>query len=158
MVNREALRQFLVEVNQAGYACGKKTELIKEADGSTTILYESEPWRSDDNFFGGESYGGRLAILCEKQAVWIMVYYGWAEPGEDIAEAVYEVLRGALSKMPKDYPFRGPQKYYLGEYTYTNIWSGELEQFSGSEKIIHGDKMIYKADYLGGLVDQRQDT
>lgn len=35
------------------------------------------------------------------------------------------------------------------------IGRGEVDRFSGEEKITQGDKLIYKANYLGGLVDQR---
>ena len=59
-------------------------------------------------------------------------------------------------KMPEEYPYRGPKEYKENEYTYTNSWQGELEQFSGEEKITQGKKLIYKASYLGGLVDQQR--
>lgn len=58
-------------------------------------------------------------------------------------------------QMPEDHPFRGPKEYKEGEYVYTNSWEGELERFSGEERIIQGEKLIYKVNYLGGLVDQR---
>ena len=68
----------------------------------------------------------------------------------------YQQLRGALKQMPPDHPFRGPKEYEEGEYLYTNSWSGEIDQYSGEEKIMQGDTLIYKATYIGGLVDQRQ--
>lgn len=36
------------------------------------------------------------------------------------------------------------------------IWDGDVERYSGEEQITQGEKLIYKANYMGGLVDQRQ--
>lgn len=84
-----------------------------------------------------------------------MVYYGWVVKGIE-ADPVYGVLKNALRQIPKDYPFRGPKKYKEGDFVYTNSWQGKIESFSGEEQITQGNKLIYKANYLGGLVDQRK--
>jgi hypothetical protein len=154
-MNTNQLRQFLIDSNNAGYAGGEEKKWIKESDGSTTIPFEKGLWKSHDNFFGGEPYGGRLIVSYEGKPYWIMVYYGWVKPGVE-TNSVYGVLRGALKQMPFDYPFRGPKEYKEGEYLYTNSWNGVIDQYNGEEKIMQGDKLIYKANYIGGLVDQRQ--
>jgi len=153
-MNKEALKQFLIDSNKAGYAGGEEKKWIKEADGSTSIPFEKDLWRSDDNFFGGEPYGGRTIVFREGKPYWIMVYYGWIEEGIE-TDPVYGVLRNALAQMPKDYPFRGPKEYKEDDYVYTNTWDGEVDRFSGEESIVQGDKLIYKANYLGGLVDRK---
>ena len=154
-MNINELRQFLLDSNNAGYAGGEEKKWIKESDGSTTIPFEKGLWKSHDNFFGGEPYGGRLVVSYEGKPYWIMVYYGWVEQGVD-TNVVYKILRGALKQMPSEYPFRGPKEYTEGDYTYTNSWQGEIDQYTGEEKIMHGDTLMYKATYIGGLVDQRQ--
>ena len=154
-MNKENLRQFLIDSNKAGYAGGKNKKWVKEVDGSTTIPFEKDPWKSHDNFFGGEPYGGRTIVFFESKPAWIMVYYGRVEEGVE-ANPVYEILRNALMQMPEDYPFRGPKEYKEGQFTYTNIWNGEVEKFSGEEQITQASKLIYKANYIGGLVDQRK--
>ena len=153
-MNKEALRQFLIDSNKAGFAGGKEKKWIKEKDGSTTIPYEKDSWRSHDNFFGGEPYGGRIVVFFEGAPVWMMVYYGWVEEGIETGP-IYSILRNALKQMPEDYPFRGPQEYKQGKFTYTNSWEGEVGRFSGGEQIRKGDKSIYQANYRGGLVGQR---
>lgn len=151
----EALKQFLIDSNNAGYAGGEEKKWIKEPDGSTTIPFEKGAWKSHDNFFGGEPYGGRTIVFYEGKPYWMMIYYGWVEEGVE-TNSVYGILRNALKQMPADYPFRGPREYREGEFTYTNNWQGETNRFSGEEQITQGDKLIYKANYLGGLVDQRR--
>ena len=153
-MNQEDLRKFLVDSNKAGYAAGEEKRWIKEADGSTSINFEKGEWKSHDNFFGGEPYGGRTIVFHEGKPSWMMVYYGWVEEGV-ATNPVYAVLRNALTQMPKEYPFRGPKEYRESENVYTNSWEGNLSRFSGEEKIVQGEKLIYKANYLGGLVDRR---
>lgn len=154
-MNIERLRDFLIASNQAGYAGGEEKKWIKESDGSTTIPYEKGLWRSHDNFFGGEPYGGRTVVFHEGKPVWIMLYYGWVIEGVD-TNLVYGILRKALMKMPEDHPYRGPKKLVDGDLTYTNRWSGELERFSGQEEITQDDKLVYKANYMGGWIDRRR--
>lgn len=153
-MSTENLRQFLINSNKAGYAGGDKKEWIKELDGSTTIPYEEGDWKSHDNFFGGEPYGGRTVVFSGGKPVWMMVYYGKVAEGVAV-NPVYAVLRGALIRMPEEAPFRGPKKYREGGFTYTNLWSGDVARFSGEEQITQDEKLIYKANYIGGLVDQR---
>lgn len=154
-MDKDSLRQFLIDSNNAGYAGGKSKEWIKESDGSTTIAFEQGAWKSHDNFFGGEPYGGRIIVFYEKKPVWVMVYYGWVEKGVE-ADPIYEILRNALKQMPEEYPFRGPKEYKEGDFTYANLWNGDVENFSGEEKVTQDGKLLYKANYMGGLVDKRE--
>jgi len=151
----DELRNFLIEANKAGYAGGDERKWTKESDGSTTIPFTQDDWKLQDNFFGGEPYGGRIVVFHKDAPIWMMVYYGWVEEGVDV-NVVYKVLRGALMQMPVEAPFRGPKEYIEQEFVYTNDWNGDVERFEGEEKITQGDNFIYKARYLGGLVDQRK--
>lgn len=154
MTNIKALQQFLLDSRNAGYAAGKEKKWIKEKDVSTSIPFHKGKWKSHDNFFGGEPYGGRTVVFHNDKPVWIMVYYGWVVEGID-ANPIYKILRSALKKIPSAYPFRGPKKLEEGNYTYINQWIGHLERFSGEEKIMKGKTLVYKANYIGGLVDKR---
>lgn len=149
------LKTFLINSNKAGYAGGEEKKWVKEPDGSTTIPFKKGHWQSHDNFFGGEPYGGRTVVFYKESPVWMMVYYGWIVEGVE-TDPVYGVLRNALKQMPEDSPFRGPKEYKQGEFIYSNTWTGNVERFSGEEKITQGEKLMYKAHYRGGLVDQRK--
>jgi hypothetical protein len=149
------LKQFLIDSNKAGYAGGEEKKWIKEPDGSTTIPFEKGEWRSHDNFFGGEPYGGRVVVFCKNKPVWMMVYYGWVAK-DVVADPIYAILRNALKQMPEDAPFRGPKEFKDKEFTYKNSWTGGVERYSGEEQIFQDNKLVYKANYIGGLVDLRQ--
>lgn len=151
----QALNQFLLDSNAAGYATGQEKQWLKESDGSTSIPYTQGEWRSHDNFFGGEPYGGRLVVFYKEAPVWIMVYYGYV--AKDVAvDPIYAILRKALKAMPKNAPFRGPKELKDGEYIYHNQWQGGIVQYSGRERITKNGHIHYQASYRGGLVDQRQ--
>lgn len=155
-MNKVDLKKFIFNSNKTtGYASEEKKKWIKETDKSTTIPYKKGDWKMHDNFFGGEPYGGRIIISHKNKPVWIMIYYGWVNKNTK-TDPVYKFLRHVLLKMPENYPFRGPKKYEEESFVYENEWKGSLEKYSGEEKIIQNKKIIYKANYLGGLVDQRQ--
>lgn len=154
-MNVSSLKSFLLDSNKTGYAKGKESAWIKEENGSTTIVFEKGSWKSHDNFFGGEPYGGRMVVFYKDKPVWIMVYYGWVTDQEN-PDPVYKTLRSALKRMPIDHPFRGPSEYIEEGRKYTNLWEGDVERFSGEEKIRRGVKLLYKANYRGGLVDVRR--
>jgi len=154
-MDKKSLRQFLIDSNKAGYAGGEEKKWIKEADGSTTIPYIQGDWKSHDNFFGGEPYGGRVVVFYKEKPVWIMVYYGWVAEGT-ATDPIYAILRSALKAMPEDAPFRGPKEFKEGDLIYSNTWTGDVDRYSGEEQITQGEKLLYKANYMGGLVDQRK--
>ena len=152
-MNTQELHQFLIENNKAGYATGNEKAWDKQSDSSTTIPYQQGDWKSHDNFFGGEPYGGRLVVFYKDKPVWIMVYYGWVEQGVD-SGIVYPVLQNALKHMPDEAPLRGPSLLEYEGFVYTNTWQGNVERYSGTEVISKDGKELYRASYMGGLVDQ----
>ena len=151
----EGLKEFLVAANKAGYAGGDEKEWIKELDGSTSIVFEQDNRKMHDNFFGGEPYGGRIVVLNNEKAEWMMVYYGWVEEGVN-PDIVYGILREALMQMPEEYPFRGPEVFKKGNLTYRNKWDGKVERYLGEKEILEDERLVYKANYFGGLVDKRR--
>lgn len=151
----QTLKDFLWEANQAGFASGNEKIMAKQADGSTTITFEKGDFRLNDNYFGGEPYGGRIIVWEKEQPIWLMAYYGWVKDGIE-ADKIYGALREALLKMPKEMPLRGPKEMASGSFRYMNIWEGDIEKYSGEEQITEEGKVVYKANYLGGWVDTRK--
>lgn len=153
-MDTKQLTKFLLASNTAGYVSGEEKLWVKNADGSTTIPFVQGAWKSHDNFYGGEPYGGRLVVFFREKPVWIMVYYGWVAAGAN-PDSVYQVLRKALKEMPEDAPLRGPGLLKDGLFTYHNEWDGDVERFFGHEHIVHDKKCAYEAHYMGGWVDVR---
>jgi hypothetical protein len=157
MINQDELCRFLVKAKKATYAAGDESKKIVEADKSTTLIFEDGDWKYHDNYFGGEPYGGREVVFFQGLPVYMMVYYGWVNENVTDVQAIYKILQGALSLIPEDKPFRGPEKFSQDGLEYANVFEGEIDNFSGEEKILSEDgKEIYKAKYIGGLVDVRK--
>jgi hypothetical protein len=146
------LKQFILEASQNTYASEDKDIRKKQDDNSTTIIYENGDWKYHDNYFGGEPYGGREVVFYENIPVWIMVYYGRVTEDND-SDEVYKVLTNALRNSNIDMPYRGPKELIEGEYRYENEQEGEVDNFSGEEKIYKNNILVYSARYMGGLVD-----
>ena len=148
------LQDFLLKCHQSGYATGNYNAWKKEEDGSTTIVFTEGSWRMQDNFLGGEPYGGREVVWYKNSPAWIMVYYG--RVGKDYGkqrEKIYRFLQHALRHPPDMMPLRGPKSYTDDPLHYQNFWRGTIEQFQGSKKIYFGKKKVYDAHFLGGLVN-----
>jgi len=158
MIDSKELCEFLVKAKKSTYASGDTAKKIVEADKSTTLIFEDGDWKYHDNYFGGEPYGGREVVFFQGQPVYLMVYCGWVNESVKDFKAAYGVLQGALTLIPGDKPFRGPDKLELGGLIYTNIHEGEVDNFFGEEIIRNENgEEIYKAKYMGGLVDQRKE-
>lgn len=153
------LEKFLIEFNQkAGYGSDNSEASKKELDGSTTISYELGDWKVNDNYFGGEPYGGRTIVFYKSKPYWIMVFYGSVREDYNDFESVYEFLKSALIKKSKGkYHFRGPKEFIKGNFHYKNGWNGNLDNYSGKEAIEFKGKVIYEARYIGGLVNVRKE-
>jgi len=155
MIDLNELRKFKKEAHGAGYESENPKNEVKEKDGSTTLWYESGDWKFHDNYFGGEPYGGRTVISYRNKPVWIMVYYGWLDEKVSDVNAAYSFLRKALRAVGEEESFRGPKEFSEGDFRYVNSWEGGLENYSGKEAMYIDDSLIYKAMYIGGLVNQR---
>lgn len=156
MLNKKELCLFLVKAKKATYASGENAEKIIEKDNSTTLIFEEGDWRYQDNYFGGEPFGGREVVFFKGKPVYMMVYYGLVNEQIKNFTDVYKILREALFLIPEDKPFRGPKKYKQDKYTYINDFVGDVTNFFGEKFIKLDKKEIYKTKYAGGLVDLRK--
>ncbi|MCF7835420.1 DUF5680 domain-containing protein [Candidatus Gracilibacteria bacterium] len=156
MLDKDRLCEFLVEAKKSTYAAGDSRSEKIEKDFSKTLIFRDGNRKYHDNYFGGEPYGGREVVFFKGQPVYIMTYYGAVN--EDISDLkmIYTFLQESLKLIPLDKPFRGPREYKKDSLAYINDFVGEINNFSGEEKILENGKEIYRAKYMGGLVDQRK--
>lgn len=152
-MNLENLKNFLIKAKKAGYASGGESVVTKESDGSKSTRFTEGDFAFHDNYFGGEPFGGREVVWYKEKPFWMMVYYG---SDNQTAEGTIPMLLKALSNPPEEMPIRGPKFMEDGEYTYENSWEGTIEKFIGEEIIKYRGSGVYKANYQGGLVDQKE--
>jgi len=156
MIDKKQLCKFLVQAKKSTYAAGDQIKKVIKKDKSTTLTFKQGDWEYHDNYFGGEPFGGREVVFFKSQPVYIMVYYGWVVESIKNFDKVYKMLQSALLEIPENKPYRGPEELSKGNYTYKNSFAGEIDNFSGEEFILENGHEVYRAKYMGGLVDQRK--
>jgi len=156
MFDKNQLCDFLVKAKKATYAAGENAPKVINHDKSTTMVFKEGDWQYHDNYFGGEPYGGREVVFYKGEPFYMMVYYGQVNESVKDVKKIYSFLMKALKLIPKEKPYRGPEKYEEGNLVYSNDYHGEVNNFYGEEIIEEDGKEIYKARYIGGLVDQRK--
>lgn len=152
-IDKDALKKFILDASGATYASGDESIKQRRADGSTTIEFKKGSYAYHDNYFGGEPYGGREVVSLEGKPIWMMVYYGFVSPNAK-GEEVYPFLIESLSNATAEMPYRGPALFENGIWKYENSLTGDVDKFSGIEKIYKDEICIYEANYLGGFVNR----
>lgn len=150
--DKNTLKEFILLASRATYASGDDSIRKKQSDGSTTIEFVDGRYKFHDNYFGGEPYGGREVVFLNDKAIWMMVYYGVVHIKNSNAE-VYGFLTESLRNTTVEAPYRGPALFEKDNWKYENALTGEVENFSGTEKIYRDGECVYEASYIGGLVD-----
>ena len=63
-----------------------------------------------------------------------------------------DFLKEALRQADKKMPYRGPEFYQSGEYTYKCNVTGTFAWFQGYEEIYCAEEKIYECVFHGGLL------
>jgi hypothetical protein len=156
MFSLENLCKFLVKAKKSTYTSEDNSKNIKENDGSTSLIFTEDNFKYHDNYFGGEPFGGREVVFFDNRPVYIMAYYGKVNNNVEDIQKIYSFLQKALKLITEDKPFRGPKEFKENNLEYINIFEGEIDNFSGEEIIKENGQEIYRAKYMGGLVNQRK--
>jgi hypothetical protein len=153
----DEIKEFLIFSAKNGYG-NAQAKTTDEADGSKTIEVANGNMRMHDNYFGGEPYGGREVIVKDGKPVWMMVYYGRVYESIGLSlQDVYGYLRQNLLNPDPQMPIRGPRQNQEGKWSYVAEINGDLTDFTCEEVIKYDGKIVYKAVFAGGLVDQQRE-
>ena len=143
----DELIAFRLEANVNTYAA-----FMNETDAtrpsSHDFRYENGRYMYHDTYVGGEEFAGEEAIWKDGNAVYAMNYMGRV-----LADGFSgNFLKEALRKADKNMPYRGPELYQSGEYTYRCKVTGDFTWFQGCEEIYKGDLKVYECVFHGGLL------
>lgn len=142
-----SVKEFLIRAKKATYA-GKGPEAVPSRPASHDLKYEEGDLLYIDTYLGGVQFGGEEAVWENGRPFWTMNYCGRAtEPEFD-----GDFLKEALSKVPMDKPFRGPDKYFRDDYTYLCMIEGDFDWFAGHEQILFRDSLVYECMFHGGSI------
>ena len=143
----EALIAFRLEANVNTYAA-----FMNEVDAtrpqSHDFRYENGSYLYHDTYVGGEQFAGEEAIWRDGVAVYAMNYLGRVLDDSFSGNFLKEALRSADRKMP----YRGPEYYQAGEYTYRCRVTGDFCWFQGCEEIYRNETKVYECVFHGGTL------
>ena len=145
--NVQEIIAFRLEANVNTYAA-----FMNETDStrldSHDFRYENGEYVYHDTYVGGEQFAGEEAIWKKGKAVYAMNYMGRVL-GENFSG---NFLKEALKKADIQMPYRGPEYYQAGEYTYKCKVSGDFNWFQGHEEIYCKNELVYECYFHGGLL------
>ncbi|MCR5331184.1 MAG: DUF5680 domain-containing protein, partial [Lachnospiraceae bacterium] len=143
----DELIAFRLEANVNTYAAFMN-EVEATRPASHDFRYENGKYIYHDTYVGGEKFAGEEAVWKDRQAVYAMNYMGRVLADGFSGNFLKEALRAADRKMP----YRGPEIYQSGEYTYRCKVTGDFTWFQGYEEIYQGNHKVYECVFHGGLL------
>ena len=143
----KSIVSFLIRAKQATYA-GKGAETASSRTGSHDLVYRENNLMYYDTYLGGDKFAGEEALWISDVPYWSMNYVGRVT-GSPFSG---DFLKEALLHVPEEIPYRGPEKYVNGDYTYSCSVEGDFDWFQGKETISYCGKQIYECFYHGGLI------
>ena len=138
---------FLIRAKQATYA-GKGAETTASRIGSHDLVYREGELMYYDTYLGGERFAGEEALWISGVPCWSMNYVGRVT-GSPFSG---DFLKEALLHVPEQMPYRGPEKYVNGDYSYDCSVEGSFDWFQGKETIRYREEIIYECFFHGGLI------
>ena len=138
--------EFLIRAKKATYA-GKGAETASSRPESHDLVYREDDLMYLDTYLGGGKFAGEEAVWKDDSCVYAMNYMGRVLGDGFSGNFLKEALRAADKKMP----YRGPEIYSAGEYTYRCKVTGDFTWFQGYEEIYKGDTKVYECVFHGGL-------
>jgi transcriptional regulator with XRE-family HTH domain len=140
--------EFLLDAKKKTYAGNGKEEKLPSRPNSHDLIYKDGEYTYIDTYLGGERFTGEEGVWIGNQPTWSMNYSG---------RVLHErfsgtFLKEALSLVPVQMPFRGPNLYKNGDYTYYCATTGDFQWYQGNEEIFYSDVKVYECFFHGGVV------
>ena len=143
----DELIDFRLEANVNTYAAFMN-EVDPTRPASHDFRYEKGRYMYHDTYVGGEEFAGEEAVWKDGVTVYAMNYMGRVLDEGFSGNFLKEALRTADRKMP----YRGPEIFQSGEYTYRCNVAGDPTWFQGFEEIYKNDRKVYECVFHGGLI------
>ncbi len=146
------LEEFLIKAKVSSYASAGEREERILPDGCKELIFQESEFKYRDRYFGWNPFVGEEVVWQGDQIIWAMNYYGLVSNEVVPAGQVYAFLQQAMNQVKEDRPFRGPRTLKQDDFEYRDENSGDLDQFTGIERILYQGSEIYCLYYHGGRV------
>lgn len=154
-INLDGLKEFLFEANAHGYG-GESKEVKPQRPGFDELEYKKGDWYFRDSYAGHYYAPGQEIVYFQDEPVWAMAYSGGMMPSYhgdvEMTRMTITFLKKALMAMEKNLPFRGPKLLEEGDWRYESKVNGDVSDFSGVERIYFKNEVVFKQNFIGGLI------
>ena len=141
------LIEFRLEANVNTYAAYMNETESTRLD-SHDFTYRNGQYTYHDTYVGGEQFAGEEAIWYDGKSRYAMNYAGRVLSQRFSGDFLKEALRMADTSMP----YRGPEYYQSGQYTYRCNVVGDFTWFQGYEEIYCENEKVYECYFHGGIM------
>ena len=153
-IDLQQLADFLNEANKGTYANKDFPKASSSRLKSEDYHFEKDGLTYHDTYFGSRDFIGEEVVYKNNEPVWGLNYYGFILSKDTGHKELYAFLREALMQEYSDIiPVRGPKNYQSSDWEYNNSADGELDRFTGTEKIYRAGVLVYKCHYHGGFIE-----
>ncbi len=144
---------FLLKAKLRTYATGGEGNEQDLEDGTREMSYREGDFFYRDRYFGFNPFIGEEVVWRNGRVIWGMNYYGMVTDESAQGKEIYNFLKKAVQRISAERPFRGPGEYHEEDFLYQDDSEGDVNQFSGEEKILFHGKQVYFLKYHGGKVE-----
>jgi transcriptional regulator with XRE-family HTH domain len=138
---------FLLKAKVKTYA-GKGPLNHSSRPSSYDLKYQEGDWLYLDTYLGNHQFSGQEAVWHDEKPLWALNYSGRVLDKEFSGD----FLKDALKENSRELPYRGPNVFQKGAYTYHFILDGDLNWFEGYEEILYNGKRVYECRIHGGSI------
>jgi len=150
--------EFLVRAKKETYAGGGE-EISPQRPGFTELVYEEGDYSYRDSYSGFYQAPGQEVVYFQGKPVWAMAYSGGMKTefhgDEALAKKTFGFLKKCLSQVEENEPFRGPKEHSEGDFSYQMEVEGDVNDFSGEERIFYKGKEVFHQRFIGGMIIQK---
>lgn len=140
--------EFLIKAKKETYA-GKGAETDSSRPQSHDLIYNEGDYMYYDTYLGGKMFSGEEALWIKGEPYWSMNYVGRVT-GQNFSG---DFLKEALLLVPYKKPYRGPEYYENGDYSYNCKVDGNFNWFQGYEIICYKGRQIYECYFHGSVIE-----
>lgn len=153
--DEKQLLNFIVKAKKKTYASVNSIPK-KTKDGGKTFIIKDGDFVYRDKYFGNLIDCGQERVYFKGKVIWVMSYRGGIIKKENLHKEAFNFLKKCISKIPKEFPARGPRSFSDGKFRYENKWKGNIFGFTGEENIYFAGEKICFRNYLGGLIKNKE--
>lgn len=156
-MNNDELYTFVIKAFRSTYATSGVESVQMEKDGFKVLAFSDGKYSYKDSYTGFFRSRGMVIVSLKNEPIWTCAYGGgMIEENTDLAFKTFDFLKKAFLTDEQGFQtFRGPHKYTFDKWEYKYTQEGDIDEFSGDEKIYLNNKLVFFHKIIGGRVKQK---